>query len=911
MQLLLETQLFPPTNTLFSVEAKIIYTPIEIFDLKSEIIMMSSFHEGSAHDGTASEEMAGRSGAVGPPSTALPKCFCNWKHCRTYQKAFREFRHPFYNGVIKLKFYENDPKSMALKASIDRTLSVESTKRNDWKETPGRVPGDSDKYCRYYVARHHFTRPLMTHYLNDRRSWDWNEPLTKEEADQFLYNTDPQDIYDDGEENSEPRYVQTPNVPKDHVREMLKRLKDSRTGSQQNNGVDSSTVGQSKSEHNVPLASQNEHGSNIHRDNEEENGPTPGTYDVQENIQSSHSRATYTKNSNQSNKQKRNGNSSTSTHKTAKSTVTKASNEQITIESDDYGDSDEEEYDDDNVLDDTNRSSAGSRSRKSGIDKRKPAKDDDSTASSTVVALLALKEEENHKLREDLNDCKNQINKLQSIVEQLKVRLDLDDTEGNNGVPAANGRMNRDGRSNRRSKNTSKSNTRNKGRNSFSSSGDDEDDVYLSDVKTKDREAAESSLEHDHREDSSEEETTSKHYGYNTSHSGDFGGARRQNGNSRHNRQSLRRGSIHSRRSIHGGNSIVSRSRRHSRRGSMRGGADDGASVMSRQSLQSISVSIKSLPREIELMDDEDDDNTRGNKDDSSYFDDTRSVGSRSAGSRVSGRSFAGRRPRTRKSQVRVNTNVAANRQRKGGSGRGAVPQEIDLSGDELDNIDVTHENVSTDTMFVREKQIVDPYGEKGVYTGALSKSTCMPNGKGRLEYEKESRWYEGDWIHGRWTGFGRLSNGDGDFYEGGLKNDHKHGTGIMRFADGRIFEGEYIRGQMIQGKMTYQDGSIYGGSWVDGMRHGEGKCIFNDGSQYEGQFREGNFHGHGKMTWNDGGWYIGNWSNGEMDGRGKEVRPDGSLRHDGEWSGGQPIRSASDTRRRRQQQMAGASDDD
>ena len=343
----------------------------------------------------------------------------------------------------------------------------------------------------------------------------------------------------------------------------------------------------------------------------------------------------------------------------------------------------------------------------------------------------------------------------------------------------------------------------------------------------------------------------------------------------------------------------------------MRGGGDDAASIMSRQSLQSISVSIKSLPREIELMDDDDDEYARGNKDDGSFFDDNRSLGSRSAASRVSRRSLvSGSRIRNRKSAVRAgNGSVNANRGRKGGkpSSRGAVPQEIDLSGDELENPDVTHANVSTDTLFVKEKQIVDPYGEKGVYTGALSKSTCMPNGKGRLEYEKESRWYEGDWIHGRWTGYGRLSNGDGDFYEGGLKNDHKHGTGIMRFADGRVFEGEYIRGQMIEGKMTYQDGSVYGGSWVDGMRHGRGKCIFVDGSEYEGEFREGNFHGHGKMSWNDGGWYVGNWSNGEMDGQGKEVRPDGSLRHDGEWSGGQPIRSASENRRRRQQQLAAA----
>jgi hypothetical protein len=158
--------------------------------------------------------------------------------------------------------------------------------------------------------------------------------------------------------------------------------------------------------------------------------------------------------------------------------------------------------------------------------------------------------------------------------------------------------------------------------------------------------------------------------------------------------------------------------------------------------------------------------------------------------------------------------------------------------------------------LFVTDKHIVDPNGENGVYTGALSQSTDMPNGKGQLEYEQEGRSYEGDWIHdGGWTGYGRLSNVDGDFYEGSLKNDHKHGTGIMRFADGCVFEGEYTHGQMSQGKMTYQDGSIYGGSWVDGMRHGSGKYIFVDGS--EGEFREGNFHGEGKMTWNDGGWVV------------------------------------------------------
>jgi hypothetical protein len=196
----------------------------------------------------------------------------------------------------------------------------------------------------------------------------------------------------------------------------------------------------------------------------------------------------------------------------------------------------------------------------------------------------------------------------------------------------------------------------------------------------------------------------------------------------------------------------------------------------------------------------------------------------------------------------------------------------------------------------VKDMIVTDPYGEKGLYTGSISSSTGMPNGYGRLEYDKAGRWYEGDWKHGRWTGRGQLSNGDGDFYEGGLKNDHKHGFGKMKFADGRTFEGEYINGQMVEGKMTYQDESTYSGSWVDGMRHGRGRCVFPDESIYEGEFKEGEFFGYGKMSWNDGGWYEGTWLNGEMHGRGREVRADGSLRHDGEWLKGQPMRNKKST---------------
>ena len=253
-------------------------------------------------------------------------------------------------------------------------------------------------------------------------------------------------------------------------------------------------------------------------------------------------------------------------------------------------------------------------------------------------------------------------------------------------------------------------------------------------------------------------------------------------------------------------------------------------SVTSKTSIVSASQSVKSLPREIELAEEE---NGSGSEDSSmeDAFDEKSYVSSAS---------------RSRASQSHEGKSKKDKKRRKG---KGSVGSS---AGSDVEVYEV------------KQQVIVDPYGEKGTYAGFLSKATGMPHGKGRLEYAA-GRWYEGDWKHGRWTGRGRLSNGDGDLYEGELRNDHKHGKGTMRFADGRVFVGEYINGQMIEGKMTYQDGSTYEGSWVDGMRHGRGKCVFTDESIYEGEFREGEFHGHGRMSWSDGGWYEGEWWNGEM----------------------------------------------
>jgi hypothetical protein len=781
--------------------------------------------------------MTAEEGAVSANQTALPKCFCDWKHCRSYQKSFRDLKHPIFNGVVKLKFIRDDHKSMELKRVVEQCLSVDSSKRNEWRMEAG------VEQCRYYIARHHFTEAHIERFLSDRRAWDWNEPLKAEDAKVFLWKLESEYRYRSENEESESeeededseetdsededeselasrhhyRFIQAPNVPKEIVRETMKRFKLHK---------------ENPSVANPPMKAR--------KPTDKKKG-SGGTNESQAG--------------------------SVTTLPTLPSTVSSTLNQFEEI-----------------------------------IGHEEPG-----------AQLLAQKEEENLRLRQELDNCQEQLHMLHDMVRQLKDDMDRTRAAAAASVPAptpapappkvpGKKKKTAEERKNRVQRNHSNNSDPNKFPHEIQVTEDEEDEDWSEQNNARVPEDEEDEEDEEgwshrggHSVDDDDDETISTFHHYTQNRSS----------HSRHgSRHSVRRSSIHSKRHSIRRNSVHSRRDSIHSRKSIRGGMDDAASVHSRASIQSVSPSIKSLPREIQLMEEEEK-SSKNREDDCSFFDDSRSkmdgesVGSRSANS-IRRRSIRRRGPGSR---------VGTRNKNK----KGSVPKEIDLSGDELDQDQEYQQrmnvNGSQDTSFVTERNIVDPYGEKGVYTGALSKSTLMPNGKGRLEYEKEGRWYEGDWIHGRWTGYGRLSNGDGDFYEGGLKNDHKHGTGVMKFADGRVFEGEYIRGQMIQGKMTYQDGSIYGGSWVDGMRHGRGKCLFVDGSEYEGEFREGNFHGHGKMTWNDGGWYIGEWCDGEMHGKGKEIRPDGSLRHDGEWSRGQPIRSANDSqqhRRRRNNTNAG-----
>jgi hypothetical protein len=195
------------------------------------------------------------------------------------------------------------------------------------------------------------------------------------------------------------------------------------------------------------------------------------------------------------------------------------------------------------------------------------------------------------------------------------------------------------------------------------------------------------------------------------------------------------------------------------------------------------------------------------------------------------------------------------------------------------------------DRQKVVEQVIMDPYGDKGHYTGVILRSTGMPHGSGRMIYQEDKRTYDGEWRHGRWHGFGRATFANNDNYEGEYRFDQRHGRGCYNWSDGRIYDGLFREDKRHgQGKFTWPDGAVYDGEFRNGQREGHGVYKFSDGGRYEGSWKDGRYNGFGICNWEDGRTYKGEWLNGMAHGKGVETYANGSVRHDGQWIEDEPI---------------------
>ena len=89
---------------------------------------------------------------------------------------------------------------------------------------------------------------------------------------------------------------------------------------------------------------------------------------------------------------------------------------------------------------------------------------------------------------------------------------------------------------------------------------------------------------------------------------------------------------------------------------------------------------------------------------------------------------------------------------------------------------------------------------------------------------------------------------------------------GTLVKKNGSQYVGEFENGKFSgQGIYTYDDGTIYEGSFYDGRSDGYGTMKYSNGDTYVGEFVRGKFSGLGKYTFYGGGFDNGIWEKGEL----------------------------------------------
>lgn len=178
----------------------------------------------------------------------------------------------------------------------------------------------------------------------------------------------------------------------------------------------------------------------------------------------------------------------------------------------------------------------------------------------------------------------------------------------------------------------------------------------------------------------------------------------------------------------------------------------------------------------------------------------------------------------------------------------------------------------------------VEFYSNGDFYEGEFHKGRC--NGSGVYNYFVNGR-YEGDWIDGRYDGYGIESWARGSRYKGQYRQGLRHGYGVYRFYTGDTYAGEWYNGQSHGfGVQTCSDGSCYVGEFKCGVKHGLGCYHFRNGDRYAGEYFGDKIHGFGVYHFANGHCYEGSWHEGRKQGYGMYTFRNGETRC-GEWDAG------------------------
>lgn len=178
----------------------------------------------------------------------------------------------------------------------------------------------------------------------------------------------------------------------------------------------------------------------------------------------------------------------------------------------------------------------------------------------------------------------------------------------------------------------------------------------------------------------------------------------------------------------------------------------------------------------------------------------------------------------------------------------------------------------------------VQVYSNGDVYEGEFHKGEC--SGSGVYYYYMKGR-YEGDWIDGKYDGYGLETWTKGSRYRGQYRQGLRHGIGLYRFYTGDVYAGEWYNGQCHGcGVHTCEDGSKYVGEFKWGVKHGLGHYHFRNGDIYLGEYFAGKMHGFGVYQFGNGHRYEGAWHEGRRQGFGTYTFRNGETQS-GHWQNG------------------------
>ncbi|KAK7351128.1 hypothetical protein VNO77_10349 [Canavalia gladiata] len=178
----------------------------------------------------------------------------------------------------------------------------------------------------------------------------------------------------------------------------------------------------------------------------------------------------------------------------------------------------------------------------------------------------------------------------------------------------------------------------------------------------------------------------------------------------------------------------------------------------------------------------------------------------------------------------------------------------------------------------------VEFYSNGDFYEGEFHKGRS--NGSGVYNYFVNGR-YEGDWVDGRYDGYGIESWARGSRYRGQYRQGLRHGYGVYRFYTGDSYAGEWCNGQSHgMGLQTCSDASSYIGHFKYGVKHGLGSYHFRNGDRYAGEYFGDKIHGFGVYHFANGHCYEGAWHEGRRQGIGSYTFRNGDRRC-GEWDAG------------------------